>query len=233
MQLKCRVCSVCYTAPASQRLSSLCKRCTEERKCYLEAMNAKFPFLSEGTITDTLDPLPLNSDTELQSYRLLNVPGTGSHVLGKGTYGEVWLVQHRITGDKYALKAIQRQKLESLQQMKDLRQEIDVQRRISHRNVVRVYDAMEDRENIYILMEYVDGGNLFRYIRKRKKLTEIEAYKLFRQVAAAVNFLHTNSLLHRDIKPENILLTADNTVKLTDFGCCTFCDEAAGKYPFR
>jgi len=231
MELKCRVCKIPI---ARKKLISLCNRCLEERDKYLESMNSNFPFLSEGAINKevnalTLDKLPLHSD-KLKCYQLINIPGSDTHILGKGTYGEVWLVENIESKKKYALKVIQRQSIGKVNRIKNLEQEINIQQRINHNNIIKLYDVMSDKESIYILMEYADGGNLFHYIRKRKKLTEKEAYKFFLQIATAINFLHKNSLLHRDIKPENILLTTEGTVKFCDFGCSTPYNEHTGMY---
>jgi serine/threonine protein kinase len=182
----------------------------------------------EGNNVLRLDKLPIIAEERLQNYQLVNVPGKNTHILGKGTYGEVWLVEHSVTNIKYALKVIKKQNLRH--QVKNLQQEIEIQQRITHNNIVKLYDVMADKDCICILMEYIKGGNLFHYIRKRKRLTEREAYKLFVQILTAVNFLHRNSLIHRDIKPENILLTTDGIIKLCDFGCCTFCRENIGTY---
>lgn len=235
MQFKCKICNERFSA-AGQRLRTLCEKCTGERKQYLSTMESNFPFLDYGTIKDEgkdtliFERMPTVSDRKVNCYQRINIPGKNTSVLGKGSYGEVWLVQHRITKEQFALKVIHKQILGNTHQTKNLQREIEIQQRISHNNIIKVYDVMADRENIYILMEYADGGNLFRYIRKKKRLSEREAYKFFVQIASAINFLHKNSLLHRDIKPENILLSENETVKLCDFGCCTSCDEKVGRY---
>jgi serine/threonine protein kinase len=151
-------------------------------------------------------------------------------LLGKGGYGEVWLVRHKVTGREYAMKALNKRELAKRSQLKNLAQEIGTQKRIVHDNIIKVYDFMEDKTNIYIIMEYASKGSLFYYIRKKGNIEEKEAFKFFIQIASAVNFLHKNSLMHRDIKPENILITSTGTVKLCDFGLCAYYDKNRERY---
>lgn len=232
MQFICKTCNTPYTG-IKHNLNSLCQDCRVERKNYLEEMAENFPCLKLGTLENkqidfTLLETP-SCSTKLSLYKKTIAPGRNSFVLGKGAYGEVWLVKHKVTKQLYALKAIPRKNLASMRQRRNVKQEIEIQQRIDHRNIIKVYDAFSDRENIYILLEYANNGNLFHYIRKRKRLTEKETFRFFVQVACAVNFLHKNSLMHRDIKPENILLTKDGTAKLCDFGYCTYYDEMVGR----
>jgi len=229
----CRVCKGRTYNRSRHKLCSLCNKCQEERKGYLKDMDSEFPCLSKGSFksVDDIDKL-VDLARDFHCYKRINVPGERDSILGKGAYGEVLLVQHKDTKEVYALKVIHKLRLENTYQLSNLEHEVATQRRIEHSNIIKVYDVFNTKENIYILMEYADGGNLFRYIRKKNRLSEQEAYKLFVQIACALNFLHKNSLMHRDIKPENILLTKEGEVKLCDFGCCTVCDEMEGRYRF-
>eukprot|EP00826_Nyctotherus_ovalis_P060314 TRINITY_DN8447_c0_g1_i2.p1 TRINITY_DN8447_c0_g1~~TRINITY_DN8447_c0_g1_i2.p1 ORF type:complete len:230 (-),score=58.14 TRINITY_DN8447_c0_g1_i2:797-1486(-) len=229
MHFSCKVCHGRTFNHARQKLCSLCSKCQEERKAYLKDMDSVFPCLNKGSMKTEGGGKPINLSKEFNNLKQIKAPGKSTCILGKGTYGNVLLVEHQDTKEKYALKVIQKLRLESMYQLSNLEHEVAIQRRILHDNIIKVYDVMNDKENMYILMEYADGGNLFRYIRKKKKLTEKEAYKLFVQIGSALNFLHKNSLLHRDIKPENILLTSDGEAKLCDFGCCAVCNETEGR----
>jgi len=236
MQFVCKSCNKSAFIRVKHNLNSLCDECRKERKDYLEEMAESFPclklgsFEKEGIDFSLLESPSPSYSTKFSLYKKTIVPGKNTYVLGKGAYGEVWLVKNKITKQLYALKVIPRTNLANTQQRKNVKHEIEIQQRINHRNIIKVYDTFSDKENIYIVMEYADNGNLFYYIRKHKRLTEQEAFKFFVQIACAVNFLHKNSLLHRDIKPENILITKNGTAKLCDFGCCTYCDEMIGRY---
>lgn len=205
---------------------------------FTQRLEEAFPCLKTGTF---LPDDPKTSSTSFQrffssstasvdDYQRTGVAGTEAEVLGRGGYGEVWLVQHKATKKHYAMKALNKKRLAKSSQLKNLAHEIATQRRILHDSIVRVYDFMEDRVNIYILMEYASRGSLFAYIRKKERLDEKEAFKFFVQIASAVNFLHKNSLMHRDIKPENILLTTTGDVKLCDFGLCASYDKRRERY---
>ena len=238
MHFYCRICKCRVTVPC-RTLSSLCKKCKEERDQYLKVMDANFPYLNSGIIDVTskdeirFHRLSIDLAERISHYEKINIPGKDTSILGKGACGEVFLIQEKTTKKKFALKVFKRANFKSMSKIKNLENEINVQRKISHTNIIKVYDVMMDEENIYIVMEYADGGNLFHYIRKRKKLEEMEAYKLFIQILTAVNFLHTNSFIHRDIKPENVLITNDGIVKLCDFGYCVFCKETEGRYYYE
>ena len=87
-------------------------------------------------------------------------------------------------------------------------------------NIVRLYSSLEDDRFIYLILEYVEQGNLFFIIRKKAKLTEDEAFYFFIQTVAGIYFLHKNGFIHRDLKPENLLVGSDNVLKICDFGWC-------------
>lgn len=95
---------------------------------------------------------------------------------------------------------------------------------LKHENIIRLYTSFEDSAKIYLLQEYATHDNLFYFIgklnRKNNALTEDEAFYYFIQAVQSIYFLHSNGMIHRDLKPENLLVTADNTLKLCDFGTC-------------
>jgi len=205
---------------------------------YLSAQQLEeaFPFLKSGAFLAEDNEVPTtpiqrffsSSSTKVDDYQ--KKTGSDNDLLGKGGYGEVWLVKHKITGKEYAMKVLNKKELAKRSQLKNLVQEIATQRRIMHDNIAKIYEFMEDKVNIYIIMEYASKGNLFAYIRKKGYIEEKEAFKFFIQTATAVHFLHKNFLMHRDIKPENILITEIGNVKLCDFGLCTFYDKINERY---
>ena len=146
------------------------------------------------------------------------IPVNKGKNLGKGAYGEVQLVKHIKTKHLYALKVIRKKNLHRSNSLKMMYREISVQKKLNHANIIRLYGHIEDIDSIYLILEYAAKGNLFHYIRDRKRLTEEETWPFFTQVCVGVNYLHQNSIIHRDLKPENILLNHNNTVKICDFG---------------
>ncbi|KIW09359.1 uncharacterized protein PV09_00257 [Verruconis gallopava] len=100
-----------------------------------------------------------------------------------------------------------------------LEREIAIMKLLKHPNIVRLYDVWENRNEIYLIMEYVKGGELFEYVAERHRLQEDVTVYLFRQIIWALKYCHGLNIHHRDLKPENILLDFDSmTVKLVDFG---------------
>lgn len=104
-----------------------------------------------------------------------------------------------------------------------LEREIAIMRLLKHPNIARLYDVWENRNEIYLIMEYVGGGELFHFLAKESPIAEKEAIYLFRQLVDAVVYCHRMQIYHRDLKPENILLSRDPfAVKLIDFGMSAF-----------
>jgi serine/threonine protein kinase len=147
--------------------------------------------------------------------------GDKNYTLGKGSYGEVILMKEKATGNLVALKIIQKGAVENPKALQYLVNEIEIQKRIIHENIIRLYSYYEDSKNLYIIMEYAKKGSLFQLVRRKRKLSEKEAFFFFTQVCSAIYFLHTHDFIHRDIKPENLLIMESGTLKLCDFGCCT------------
>ena len=96
--------------------------------------------------------------------------------------------------------------------------EVDIHKRLKHKNIIKLYASCEDSEFIYLILEYAEKGNLFFFIRNNKqRLSESQAYHYFIQTCSGIHFLHQNGFIHRDIKPTNILMN-DSIPKIADFG---------------
>ncbi len=76
----------------------------------------------------------------------------------------------------------------------------------------------EDKENVYLILEFAENGSLFSYLRKKQRFSEIEAFVYFFQTCLGIDYLHKKSIIHRDLKPENLLLDKQGNIKLCDFG---------------
>ena len=142
-------------------------------------------------------------------------------LIGKGTYGNVYLSHNKIDNKPYAIKLIEKKNLSLLNcPIELIYKEISIQIQINHPNIIKLFSYYENEENIYMILEYSNKGSLYTLIRKKQYLKENETFHYFIQVLNAVNFLHENNFIHRDIKPENILLNDKNIIKLCDFGWC-------------
>jgi 5'-AMP-activated protein kinase catalytic alpha subunit len=87
-----------------------------------------------------------------------------------------------------------------------------------HKNLIQIYSVIEKPTEMYLIMEYVNGGELFEYICLKQKLTEIEACKFYQDIISGIEYLHKQGIVHRDLKPENLLLTSKREIKIVDFG---------------
>ncbi|KAJ5542640.1 hypothetical protein N7535_005063 [Penicillium sp. DV-2018c] len=160
--------------------------------------------------------------------------------LGKGATGRVRLAKHAVTGDTAAIKIVSKKSAAMVQsesiaamdrnvasyapntggrQMPcGIEREVVIMKLIEHPNVISLYDVWENRGELYLVLEYVEGGELFDYVSQKGPLPEEEAVRLFRQIIAALGYCHRFNICHRDLKPENILLDRNHNVKLADFG---------------
>jgi len=96
--------------------------------------------------------------------------------------------------------------------------EIDILKLIRHPNIIQLFEIIETPKQLFLIMEFVSGGELFDYIVKKQKLKEAEACKFFQQIICGVEYLHQLGIVHRDLKPENLLLDHEKNIRLVDFG---------------
>ena len=138
--------------------------------------------------------------------------------LGQGTFGIVVLGTHQITGEKVAVKILDKEKILQETDKSRLEREIKILKNMRHNNIVHLYDVKETPTSLYIIMEYICGKELFEYIIYNKRLSELEACKLYQQIISGIEYLGKIKVVHRDIKPENLLLDNQNNIKIVDFG---------------
>jgi len=142
--------------------------------------------------------------------------------LGAGSFGQVRRVVNEETGEIFAMKVMEKQRVVRGGLQEQLKREVLTQLRVGHANVVKLHYYFEDRASIYCLLEYADAGQLFAYLQKYPKgITETRAAQFFSDSAFGVGYLHSLQVVHRDLKPENILLFGQQLrAKLGDFGWC-------------
>jgi len=138
--------------------------------------------------------------------------------LGTGTFGRVYLVRHKETQHFYALKVLKKREVVRLKQVDHVKNEKSILIDIHHVFIVNMYSAFQDETNLYMLMEYVIGGELFSHLRKAGRFSTDTARIYSAEVVLALEYLHSRDILYRDLKPENLLLDKDGHIKIADFG---------------
>ncbi|XP_055539570.1 SNF-related serine/threonine-protein kinase [Wyeomyia smithii] len=139
--------------------------------------------------------------------------------LGSGHFAVVKLARHVFTGEKVAVKVIEKTKLDDISRA-HLFQEVRCMKLVQHPNVVRLYEVIDTQTKLYLILELGDGGDLYDYIMRHDKgLSENVAKEYFRQIVRAISYCHELHVVHRDLKPENVVFFEKlGVVKLTDFG---------------
>ncbi len=141
--------------------------------------------------------------------------------IGQGGMGQVFKAIHEMLGRECAIKVLPLNKTTD-EAIENFRREIRAQAKLDHQNLVRAFDAGEDGNVHYLVVEYVPGTDLRRLVRAKGKLSVNQAASIIRQAACGLAHAHDRNLIHRDIKPGNILVTPDGVAKLSDLGLA-FC----------
>ncbi|CAI2384504.1 unnamed protein product [Moneuplotes crassus] len=152
-----------------------------------------------------------------------------SKVIGQGTFGKVWKGIHLLTGEKVAVKLFDKKQIKNKDDMKRIKREIKIQKKVKHPNIAQLYEMVETEEFIYLILEYCSGGELFDYIVAKKRLDEKEACKYFQELISGIEYLGKNNISHRDLKPENLLIDFNKSIKIIDFGLSNFYSDKNDK----
>ena len=148
-----------------------------------------------------------------------------SKTIGQGTFGKVKLAVHGPTGERVAIKILEKNKIKDSSDIERVSREIKIMKKLSHPNIAQLFEVIETAEQILMVLEYASGGELFDYIVARGKLAESTSVRYFHQILNAVEYIHFNKVVHRDLKPENLLLDENNNIKLADFGLSNCYDD--------
>lgn len=138
--------------------------------------------------------------------------------IGEGTFGKVKQGMHILTGEKVAVKILEKDKIQDVADVERVAREIHILKIVRHPNVVQLYEIIETQKQLYLIMEYANGGELFDFIVDQQRVDEREACYFFQQIIAGVEYISKLGIVHRDLKPENLLLDHNRTLKLVDFG---------------
>ncbi|EGN96510.1 hypothetical protein SERLA73DRAFT_92984, partial [Serpula lacrymans var. lacrymans S7.3] len=147
--------------------------------------------------------------------------------IGKGSSGRVRIARHSTTGQYAAVKIVSKNVLlNSMNNLGDsaehmllsIEREIVIMKLINHPNIMRLYDVWETSSELYLILEYVEGGELFDYLCNKGRLSTSEALGYFQQIISAIHYCHSFNIAHRDLKPENLLMDQNKNIKVADFG---------------
>ncbi|CRL04630.1 CLUMA_CG017698, isoform A [Clunio marinus] len=149
-------------------------------------------------------------EQSIKQYKLLKT-------IGKGNFARVMLARHMPTGSEVAIKIIDKTQLNT-NSLEKLFREVSIMKLLNHPNIVKLYEVIETEKTLYLVMEYINNGEVFEYLVKNGRMKENIARQKFRQIVSAVQYLHSKNIIHRDLKAENLLLDSNLDVKIVDFG---------------
>ncbi|XP_038885498.1 CBL-interacting serine/threonine-protein kinase 8 [Benincasa hispida] len=138
--------------------------------------------------------------------------------IGEGTFAKVKFAQNTETGESVAMKILDRSTIIKHKMVDQIKKEISIMKLVRHPYVVRLHEVLASRTKIYIILEYITGGELFDKIVHHGRLSEAESRKYFQQLIDGVDYCHSKGVYHRDLKPENLLLDSLGNLRISDFG---------------
>ncbi|KAI5355819.1 hypothetical protein L3X38_008714 [Prunus dulcis] len=138
--------------------------------------------------------------------------------IGEGTFAKVKFAQNTETGESVAMKVLDRTTIIKHKMVDQIKREISIMKLVRHPYVVRLHEVLASRTKIYIILEFITGGELFDKIVHHGRLSEGEARRYFHQLIDGVDYCHSKGVYHRDLKPENLLLDSLGNLKISDFG---------------
>lgn len=198
--------TLCTEGPGYDLLRDSMDRRKQTNSFAVPRLAGSEPALTDIDLVLPADP-PTPAPVSLDSFIPLGL-------LGKGQFGEVFLVQHRPTGKQYAMKSVSKGR----DMTHYLKTERNVLAKLSHPFVVRLHWAFQTSSNLYLVVDYCPAGDLAELIRSEGRLTEDAAKFFAAEVVLAIEALHRENVVYRDLKPENIVLAASGHIRLTDFG---------------
>ena len=187
------------------------------QQIFSKDINIKKRSLSFTKISNNSENINLKNQHKLNVEKKI-----GNYILGKklgqGTFGIVVLAKHEITGENVAIKILDKDKIVKESDKTRLEREIRIMKNMYHNNIVHLYQVIENLKELFIVMEYISGKELFDYIIHKKHLDELESCKFYQQILSGIEYLGKTKVAHRDLKPENLLLDSKKNIKIVDFG---------------
>lgn len=203
-------------SPALQPVDDISLAATSDKQSHRRVAVDVTTESNHGTCD--LEGLPL----ELREHPRYQIIG----LIGKGGMGDVYEARHRMMDRTVALKIINREFVRKPEAVDRFHREVKTAARLTHPNIVTAHDAEQAGDVHFLVMEYVDGVDLARAVKKQGALTVADACDYVRQAAIGLQYAHEMGMVHRDIKPHNLMVTAAGTVKILDFGLASLAPDA-------
>ncbi|KAM0951652.1 putative protein kinase AGC-NDR family [Dioscorea sansibarensis] len=147
-------------------------------------------------------------------------------IIGRGAFGEVRLCREKTTGHVYAMKKLKKSEMLRRGQVEHVKAERNLLAEVDSAYIVKLYCSFQDQEYLYLIMEYLPGGDMMTLLMRKDTLIEDEARFYVGQTVLAIESIHKHNYIHRDIKPDNLLLDRNGHMKLSDFGLCKPLDSS-------
>ena len=171
----------------------------------------------------------INKSVQINLYKNLNLNNIDNFIigkeLGKGSFATVKLGIHKITNKKYAIKIYSKTNLYDIEKRNSVKNEISILKQLNHENIMKLYEVIDTKKYIYLILEYINGISLMEYLKNKpqKRIEENKCKEIFYQIVKGINYCQMKNIYHRDIKLENILLIDEKIVKIIDFGFSVKC----------
>ena len=172
-------------------------------------------------IENNIESLSLTKSSEIHvpdTPRLSYTDFEAIQILGRGSFGEVYLVKKIESGKLYAMKVLRKEKVLGQNLIKYAMVERNILSCINHPFIVKLHYAFQSEDKLYLVLEYCSGGSLTYYISKEKHFTEDMAKVYLCEIILALEELHKRGIIYRDLKPDNIVIDGEGHALLTDFG---------------
>ncbi|KAK4942917.1 cAMP-dependent protein kinase catalytic subunit [Elasticomyces elasticus] len=190
------------------------------------------------TVTSSPDPATRSNESNGDPMNMANVGGPGSsggslrqtkgkytltdftiqRTLGTGSFGRVHLVQSKHNQRFYAVKVLKKAQVVKMKQIEHTNDERKMLSRVKHPFLITLWGTFQDSRALYMVMDFIEGGELFSLLRKSQRFPNPVAKFYAAEVTLALDYLHAQNIIYRDLKPENLLLDRHGHIKITDFG---------------
>lgn len=164
--------------------------------------------------------------TRLQRQRMTAEDFELLTIIGRGAFGEVRIVREKTSGKVQAMKKLRKAEMLKRGQVEHVKAERNVLAEVHNPYVVKLYYSFQDEEYLYLVMEYLPGGDMMTLLMRKDILSEEETRFYIAETVLGIESIHKHNYIHRDIKPDNLLLDRTGHVKLSDFGLCKPVDVA-------